>query len=118
MRTIPSIILSDSRELIGRRSRSSCRCYCRLCDFVDAVRSFAFVLAFAFRSLVAGRSTLTRVFEPAIFGRIHLVRILEPTVFGHVSNTAAYKATRFLSIGFALPFTFVVLLLGDTVTPA
>ena len=48
-RTIPSIILGNSRDLTCRGSRSSYKCYCRLCrscDLVDSVLTFASALPF------------------------------------------------------------------------
>ena len=90
-------------------------------DLVDAVLSFAFTLAFSFLVFVVVWSTLARVlgpvifgrihlvciFEATFFGRIHLVCIFEPTFFDHVANTSTSEATRFLPVGFALPFSLV-----------
>ena len=47
MRVIPNIMLGNPRDLACRGSRSSCRCYCRLCrsrNLFDTVRSFSFAL--------------------------------------------------------------------------
>ena len=51
-RTVPSVILDDSRDLTGGvPSWWSRRRLCRSCDFVHTVLSFAFAFAFAFAFL-------------------------------------------------------------------
>ena len=80
-KTIPSVILGDSRDLTGGvPSWWSRRRLCRSCDFVYTVLPFASAFAFTFLALVVGCPALACVLEPAIFG--------------HVANTSAYEATR------------------------
>ena len=61
-RTIPSVILGDSRDLTGEVPCWWSRCrLCRSCDFVHTVLSFAFAFAFAFLAFVVGCAALACV---------------------------------------------------------
>ena len=128
VRMILGIILGNSRDLTCRGSRSSSvdssgsfgsfgsfwlfqlfRLFGSFSSFGFLALSALSALSLAFSSLVfvVVWFTLARVFEPVIFGRIQLVCIFESTFFDHLANTSTSEATRFLPIGFALPFSFV-----------